>query len=138
MSCHITSALKFKALPRCHLGPTKRPPACSLQLHTRDDLLHICCQKGVRAMLLTTAQPPSTLSSSSPSLHRAFSFVSQYSDESSTVLLHSTCSTQMHPAQVQWQHCDHTMARHTFSPSGCQDQLTFLQSLYFRISVGGT
>lgn len=53
------------------------------------------------SMLLTMVQLPSVSSSSRPSLHRAFSFLSQYSDESSTLLLHSTCSTQINPSQVE-------------------------------------
>lgn len=151
MSYHITSALKFKPLPRCHLRPTNTPPA-ALQLHTRDDLVHLCC---ARVMLLTTVQLPSESLSSRPSLHRAFSFLSQYSDESSTLLLHSTCSTRTNPAQVQrrhWNRTEHMTPRRTvwvthslssvslwaFSPSGCRDQLTFLQGRYSRISVRGT
>lgn len=51
-------------------------------------------------MLLTMVQPPSMSSSSRPSLHRAFSFLSQYSDESSTLLLHRTWSTQMNSTQM--------------------------------------
>lgn len=63
-------------------------------------------------MLLTMVQPPSVSSSSRPSLHRAFSFLSQYSDESSTLLLHRTWSTQMNSAQMhqrtQWMTHTHT------------------------------
>lgn len=143
MSSHIISALKFKPLPHCHL----RPQTCLLLLSnsTLDmTLVHLCCQKGARVSsstvcLLTMVQLPSVSSSSRPSLHRAFSFLSQYSDESSTLLLHSTCSTQINPVHAQ-QHWNHTTQRDTWSAWHHLSQpFTFIcQSLCFPLWLLGS